>query len=82
MCGIVAIFGYGAEAPKVSAPEPLTIRWAMRPRGPNGEGLWLSAGGCAGLAHRRLAIIDLSDDGAQPMRLDDDPLSPCITFNG
>ena len=32
--------------------------------------------------HRRLAIIDLSDAGAQPMRLSDDPLDPIITFNG
>lgn len=82
MCGIVAIFGYRAAAPKVSAPELSTIRDAMRPRGPDGKGLWLSADGCVGLAHRRLAIIDLSDAGAQPMRFDDDPLSHIITFNG
>lgn len=82
MCGIVAIFAYRAAAPGVSESELLTIRDAMRPRGPDGEGLWLSAAGRVGLAHRRLAILDLSDAGGQPMSLDDDPLSPRITFNG
>lgn len=82
MCGIVAIFAYRAAAPGVSESELLTLRDAMRPRGPDGEGLWLSADGRVGLAHRRLAILDLSDAGAQPMPLDDDPLSLIITFNG
>ena len=82
MCGIVTIFAYRAAASGVSETELLSIRDAMRPRGPDGEGLWLSADGRVGLAHRRLAILDLSDAGAQPMPLDDDPLSPRITFNG
>ncbi len=81
MCGAVAIVGYGASAPAVSAPELLTVRDAMRPRGPDGGGLWLSKDGRVGLAHRRLASIDLSDAGAQPRRLFDDPLNARITFN-
>lgn len=36
-------------------------------RGPDGEGFWINEGGNAGFAHRRLAIIDLSITGVQPM---------------
>ncbi|MEJ7892154.1 MAG: N-acetylglutaminylglutamine amidotransferase [Solirubrobacteraceae bacterium] len=47
-------------------------------RGPDGEGLWAQAG--AGLAHRRLSIIDLSVRGAQPMV--DQALGLVAVFNG
>jgi asparagine synthase (glutamine-hydrolysing) len=39
----------------------------MRHRGPDDAGLWWSGDGRVGLAHRRLAIIDLSPTGHQPM---------------
>jgi len=51
---------------------------ALAPRGPDGDGLWLD--GDAGLVHRRLAIIDLSERGAQPMR--DEALGLYVAFNG
>jgi asparagine synthase (glutamine-hydrolysing) len=47
-------------------------------RGPDGRGLRIS--GNVGLGHRRLAIIDLTDDGAQPMRHRQYPI--WITYNG
>lgn len=48
-------------------------------RGPDGHGTWSSAGGHVSLAHRRLAIIDLTSSGAQPMHA---PNGTVITFNG
>jgi asparagine synthase (glutamine-hydrolysing) len=36
-------------------------------RGPDDRGIWLEADGAIGFAHRRLAVIDLSPRGAQPM---------------
>lgn len=79
MCGINLIFAYG-DAPPVDRTELLTVRDSMTPRGPDGAGDWVSADGRVGLGHRRLAIIDLSPGGAQPMHSADQRLS--ITFNG
>ena len=47
-------------------------------RGPDGEGVHIDRG--AGLGHRRLSIIDLSDAGRQPMTNEDGRY--WITFNG
>ena len=47
-------------------------------RGPDAGGAMVE--GSVGLAHRRLAIIDLSDDGCQPMTSGDGALS--IVYNG
>ena len=53
---------------------------ALRHRGPDGKGLWATESGEVVFGHRRLAIIDLSPAGAQPMI---DAASGCaITFNG
>ncbi|MFI5326423.1 MAG: asparagine synthase (glutamine-hydrolyzing) [Candidatus Rokuibacteriota bacterium] len=51
-----------------------------RHRGPDGSGHWESSGQEVVFGHRRLAIIDLSPAGAQPM-LDPDT-GCCVTFNG
>ncbi len=47
-------------------------------RGPDGEGIWLHPNNSGMLGHRRLAIIDLKPEAAQPMRLG----KLTITFNG
>ena len=80
MCGIAGIHAYLDVAPPVDRAELKRINDRMAARGPDGNGLWLSADQRTGLAHQRLAIIDLSQAGAQPMH------SACgrytITFNG
>ena len=48
----------------------------LRHRGPDGEGVWGEPG--AALAHRRLAILDLSEGGHQPMSFG----SQVLTYNG
>lgn len=48
-------------------------------RGPDGHGTWTAADRSCGLAHRRLAIIDLSPGARQPMTGHDGSV---ITFNG
>jgi asparagine synthase (glutamine-hydrolysing) len=80
MCGLVSIFAYAANAPAVNQTELLTIRDHMLARGPDGCGAWLSADGRVGLGHRRLAIIDTSDDGLQPMLASNGQVR--IVFNG
>jgi asparagine synthase (glutamine-hydrolysing) len=80
MCGIAGIFSYREEAPPVGRDELLRMREAMVFRGPDGAGLWISGDARVGLAHRRLAIIDLSDNGLQPMASEDGGLQ--IVFNG
>lgn len=76
MCGIAGILnldGRPCEADEVRA-----VTRALAHRGPDGEGVYTD--GPLGLGHRRLAILDLSEAGKQPM--------PClgglywVTFNG
>ena len=54
------------------------VNASMIPRGPDGHGLWQQ--GSVALAHRRLAIIDLSTHAAQPMV--DSQLGLSVAFNG
>jgi len=79
MCGIAAIFSY-RDGPQVDESELLKIRDRMTSRGPDGAGIWFSGDRRIGLAHRRLAIIDLSPSAAQPMF--DDTGIFAIVFNG
>ena len=65
MCGIAGILS--ADAAKITPQRLKDMSAAIAHRGPDGEGVWVSPAGQAGLAHRRLSIIDLSPAGAQPM---------------
>ncbi|MDD5389294.1 MAG: asparagine synthase (glutamine-hydrolyzing) [Gallionellaceae bacterium] len=80
MCGINGIYAYSPDAPGVERTELLRTRDAMQVRGPDGAGSWYSADGRIGLGHRRLAIIDLSELGAQPMSTSDGRYT--VSFNG
>ncbi|HEX8384624.1 MAG TPA: asparagine synthase (glutamine-hydrolyzing) [Rubricoccaceae bacterium] len=78
MCGIAAAFdrtGRGVDRDALARTGA-----AMARRGPDGHGLWTSDDGRAGLAHRRLSIIDLTACGAQPMHSADGRLA--VSFNG
>src|SRR5919106_693840 len=75
VCGIA---GYWGELPVGKATAVLkAMNASLIHRGPDGEGIWV--GSDVGLAHRRLAIIDLPG-GAQPMVSADDRYR--IVFNG
>jgi asparagine synthase (glutamine-hydrolysing) len=74
MCGILGEVGFQGRAGRVLRP----ALEALRHRGPDASGVW-SDGVCA-LGHRRLAILDLSDSGRQPLSNEDG--SVWVTFNG
>jgi asparagine synthase (glutamine-hydrolysing) len=78
MCGINAIFAYRQTAPNVDRQELIATRERMRRRGPDAADAWVSPDERVGFGHRRLAIIDLSPGGAQPMRRGEN----VIIFNG
>src|SRR5215204_4930301 len=65
MCGIAGIISMNPN--KVSTERLKQMTDAIAHRGPNGEGFWLNENKTVGFGHRRLAIIDLSEAGKQPM---------------
>ncbi|MBI3506499.1 MAG: asparagine synthase (glutamine-hydrolyzing) [Proteobacteria bacterium] len=81
MCGIVGLvdrrsaLGEAALARTVRAMTDSLIH-----RGPDGGDVWASPESGVGFGHRRLAIIDLSPTGVQPMRSGDGRY--VITYNG
>ncbi|ACU37560.1 asparagine synthase (glutamine-hydrolyzing) [Actinosynnema mirum] len=54
MCGIYGVFGDGGLSP---ADASAAVE-ALRPRGPDGTGVWASPSGRAVLGHTRLAVVD------------------------
>src|SRR2546423_6375591 len=80
MCGITAIFAYRDDAADVRGDELEAITQRMFARGPDAGGTWISPDHRVGLGARRLAIIDLSPEGEQPMFDVDREL--VIVFNG
>ena len=63
MCGIAGLLNL--DGASISPPVLQNMTDAIAHRGPDGEGHWID--GPIGLGHRRLAIIDLSPLGHQPM---------------
>ncbi len=76
MCGIVGY--WDKQRANTSVVEKMALK--IQYRGPDGAGAWLNQAGDLAMAHRRLAILDLSSAGHQPM------ISPCdrftLVFNG
>lgn len=65
MCGIAGVFS--PERKDDPARIAAAMAGALIHRGPDSDGLWSDAEAGVALAHRRLSIIDLSPQGAQPM---------------
>jgi asparagine synthase (glutamine-hydrolysing) len=89
MCGIAGgVWFGGSGATEARARVVADMTTALAHRGPDGHGVTVCAGASRAdapaietvLGHRRLAIIDLSDRGAQPMASPRRPL--WITYNG
>lgn len=78
MCGIAGIFHYADQERPVDRALLERMTRLIAHRGPDGEGLHVD--GPVGLGHRRLAIVDLSETGRQPMTNEDGSL--WITYNG
>jgi asparagine synthase (glutamine-hydrolysing) len=79
MCGIAGILLTQAADPRrLAAIDAMTA--TLNHRGPDGKGIWVDRDGGIALGHRRLAIVDLSDAGHQPMLSADESL--VMTFNG
>lgn len=80
MCGIAGQFAWRRDVAAADDRVLAAMATHMGARGPDGEGRWTAPGKRAGFVHRRLAIIDLSPRGAQPMTLAEAGLT--ITYNG
>jgi len=78
MCGIAGIFHYRSANRPVDRPLLERMTRALAHRGPDGEGFHVD--GPLGFGHRRLAIVDLSPTGSQPMSNEDGSL--WINYNG
>ena len=79
MCGIAGIVNIkGRAIPDLQRRLELQSS-LLAHRGPDGAGLWSSPRDDVGFCHRRLAIIDLSEQARQPMRA---PNGTVVTYNG
>lgn len=80
MCGIAGLWSAGGERAVTLENNARSMASALSHRGPDSSGFWVDPGVGVGLSHRRLAIVDLSPAGHQPM------VSVCgryvLVFNG
>src|SRR5688500_11132992 len=77
MCGITGIYHYGSDRP-VDPARLMAMTDLLAHRGPDDSGVYVA--GNLGLGHRRLAIVDLSAAGRNPMPNEDETL--WVTYNG
>ncbi|WP_010300258.1 asparagine synthase (glutamine-hydrolyzing) [Candidatus Odyssella thessalonicensis] len=77
MCGFSGFYHNSPRYDQLTVLQAMTQ--AISHRGPDGESHWLDPNGIA-LGHRRLAILDLSENGRQPMHSHSGRLT--MIFNG
>ena len=77
MCGIV---GYAGRAGALPTDLLAVMRDKIAHRGPDGAGIWSAPDDSVVLGHRRLAILDLSPSGSQPMANSNG--TSVVVFNG
>lgn len=65
MCGIAGIVSHNPS--NIHLPILKKMSDAIAHRGPDGEGFWINDAHTVGFAHRRLSVIDLSEEASQPM---------------
>src|SRR6266496_3894013 len=81
MCGIAGIWDLPRDASGVELKQVvLRMASALRHRGPDDQGIWADPRAGLALGHRRLAILDLSAEGRQPMHSADG--NYVLAFNG
>lgn len=80
MCGITGVYAYARLEPALDDAVLARMAGSMAHRGPDDEGVYISRDRRLGLGFRRLAIIDLSPGGHQPMSNEDGSI--WIVFNG
>ena len=78
MCGIAGIWQWGRPHARPDGLDVFTQ--ALAHRGPDGDGFFYDAASGLGLGHRRLAILDLSETGRQPLSYGDGRYA--LVFNG
>lgn len=78
MCGIAGIYHYRERQARVDIPALTRMTRSLAHRGPDDEGFFVN--GPIGLGNRRLAIVDLSALGHQPMQSANG--ASCLTYNG
>ncbi|HKW78846.1 MAG TPA: asparagine synthase (glutamine-hydrolyzing) [Candidatus Limnocylindria bacterium] len=80
MCGIAGVLSLDGSRFDVTEAYLTRMRDSMAHRGPDGADLWVAPDRRAGLAFRRLAILDLSPAAMQPMANEDGTIR--VVFNG
>ena len=81
MCGIVGVLDPSRRRSTEEAQHVVsTMADTMVPRGPDGSGAWADGSATIAFGHRRLAVLDVSPAGHQPMTSADGRF--VITYNG